>query len=427
MPIASRGLSLILFAFTGAALATSDPRTNVEGVARTIEQNYFDAERARAIGAQLRAEAARGAFDRLTDARDLATTLTERLKPIDRHFAVSWSPQDAPAQGAQARPAPPPADLPDDRVRRDNYGIRRVEVLPGNVGYVDLRLFADFDFGKPDQPARQAIEAALALTANADALIIDLRGNGGGSPAMVGYLVSAFTPKGADIYNTFHSREGTASEAPAQAYAKPRLDTPLYVLTSARTGSAAEAFAYTLKNARRATIVGEASGGAANPGATFDAGNGLRVFVSTGSPVSPITRTNWEGSGVQPDVAVDAAAALERARMLALQSIVERGPEADRVAARWALEALQAKPQAVAFADYVGGYGALSIARDGERLSLHRGRRPPLALLPLGGDAFAAVDDPTLRVVFERDAGGKVVAFDTRTPDGPGSRHRRSE
>ena len=108
--------------------------------------------------------------------------------------------------------------------RRGNFGVRRVEVLPGNVGYIDLREFANFAFGRPDEPARRAIEAALQMVSATDAVIIDLRENGGGAPAMVGYLTSAFTPKDAKIYNVFHSRRGTRSEAPSDWYPTPRLE-----------------------------------------------------------------------------------------------------------------------------------------------------------------------------------------------------------
>jgi C-terminal processing protease CtpA/Prc len=144
---------------------------------------------------------------------------------------------------------------------------------------------------------------------------------------MVGYLVSAFTPKGANIYNTFRRRDGSDSEAPRDAYAHPRLSVPLYILISAHTGSAAESFAYTLKNAGRATIVGETSGGAANPGGPVNVGNGFSVFVPTGSPISPITNTNWEGTGVVPDVKVAPAAALGAARTLALQALNKRSEQ----------------------------------------------------------------------------------------------------
>ena len=232
--------------FLSAHANAATPRETVAQVADTIEQDYFDPQRAAAIAAALRADAAGGRYDRYANPQDLATALTTRLKAEDRHFNVRWS--DAPpAQRPGPGPGPDPA--------RTNFGIRRAEVLPGNVGYLDLRYFADIDFDDPRDPARQAIDAALQVLGHADALVIDLRDNGGGSPAMVGYLASAFVAPGADIYNTFHSRRGTLSEAPPTAHPAPRTTLPLYVLTSGRTGSAAEAFAYTLKNARRATVV----------------------------------------------------------------------------------------------------------------------------------------------------------------------------
>src|SRR5690606_41154168 len=125
------------------------------------------------------------------------------------------------------------------------------------------------------------------------------RGNRGGSPAMVGYLASAFVARGADIFNTFHSRDVAHSEAPADWYHAPRPTVPLYVVVNGHTGSAAESFAYTLQQAGRATVVGETSGGAANPGGPVPTPGGLEVFVPTGSPVNPFSGGNWEGTGVQ--------------------------------------------------------------------------------------------------------------------------------
>jgi len=106
-----------------------------------------------------------------------------------------------------------------------------------------MRMFADFEFGKPNEPARRAVDAALTMMSNADAVIIDLRNNGGGSPAMVGYLVSAFTKPDANIYNEFRRRDERFSERPGDFYATPMLDVPVFVLISARTASAAEAAA----------------------------------------------------------------------------------------------------------------------------------------------------------------------------------------
>ena len=303
---AGAGIGLALLFTVVAVIAQVAPRQPVGAIAAAIDENYFDAKRGRQIADDLRQAAADGAFDALTDPAQLAATLTARLKPLDRHFRVTWTGSGE----RQGRSSLPPGLSGD--------GIARVDVLPGNIGYLRLTHFAHVAFGRADDPVRKAIDAALQRLSTTDAVIVDLRDTPGGSPNMVGYLVSAFTPRDANIYNTFHSRSGgTTSEAPREPHARPRLDVPLFVLISQRTGSAAEAFSYTVKNAKRATIVGETSRGAANPGGFVDVGDGFAVFVSDGTPVSPITHTNWEGVGVTPDVAVPAAAALDKATELA--------------------------------------------------------------------------------------------------------------
>jgi hypothetical protein len=402
--------------FVSAHASAATPREAVAQVADTIEREYFDPQRATAIAAALRADAADGRYDRYADPRDLATALTARLRAEDRHFNVRWT--DAPAtRRAGAGPVDDPAG--------SNFGIRRAEVLPGNVGYLDLRYFADFGFEDPKEPARQAIDAALQLLGHVDALVIDLRDNGGGSPAMVGYLASAFVAPGADIYNTFHSRQGTESEAPRTPYATPRTQLPLYLLTSGRTGSAAEAFAYTLKNAKRATVVGEASAGAANPGQPFRLGDGYSVFVSTGSPVSPVTGGNWEGGGVQPDIEVASVDALARAQQLALATLAEHGAGP---AVRWPLEALTATPPVQVAADIAalaGQYGVVAVEPVGDALQLRQGRRPPLRLRPLATDLYFIDGDPTRRVRFERTPAGDIAALELQMADGNAVRHLR--
>lgn len=406
--------------------ASASPRTDADSVAKAIEDNFYDVARGKSIASGLRAAAAKGDFDAYDDNRELATALTECLKPLDAHFNVQWSPPTA--KGDKSEDDRRPQQAPASRGTR--HGIRRVEILPGNIGYIDLRQFVHFEFGKPDQPARQAIDAALQLIAGTDAVIVDLRANGGGSPAMVGYLTSAFTPNGADIYNTFHRRQGTASEAPSDWFASPRLQVPLYVLESARTGSAAEAFAYTVKNAKRATIIGEASAGAANPGGEVDAGNGFSVFVSSGTPISPITGKNWEGEGVIPDVPVASSQALDTARRLALEKIVAGRPQNESTEARWALDGLlaEARPrQSGSPAEYVGDFGPMTIIEDSGRLVVKRGRRPVVVLLPLGGDVFTVAADPNLRMTFVRDGKHAVDALEIEGLDGRSSRFRRSQ
>lgn len=396
------------------------PRETVEAVAERIRDLYFSVERGDAIADALEAEAASGQYDGFTDPRDLASALSARLRPEDAHFVVMYDP-NAPRPGAGSGGV---RSQGPDIQRLSNYGFSRVEVLPGNIGLIEMRSFANIDFYNPDDPARRAADAALALVAHTDAVIFDVRNNGGGAPSMVGYLVSAFTPADADIYNVFHNRDGTERENPRVYYDAPRLTVPLYVLTSGRTGSAAEAFPYTLQAAGRATIVGEATGGAANPGGMVPVPGGFMVFVSGGSPINPITGRNWEGTGVIPDVEAPSAVALSHAQRLALGTLVAAQPE--RTDAAWALSAFQTWTGGpVPLVDYAGTYGPLTVTVEDEALVVRRGRRPPFSLTPVEADLFHVSTDPLMRFAFERDASGRVIALEQRPAFGPGQRQRR--
>lgn len=404
---------------TFASAQEMEGRAVAERVAAAVEENFFDEQRAREIAAEVRAAAAAGRYD-LSNAGDLATALTATLHPHDGHFRVEYRPPQPNA------PARPPGGFGNDA--RAAYGIPSVTMFPGGVGVVDFRLLADFD---PDHfEAKYALDAAFTMVRGSQALILDLRDCAGGSPTMVGYILGHFFPEGANVYNTFHSRRGEQQETPPEQPASGRrLETPLFVVISGRTGSACESVAYTLQAAGRATIVGEPSAGGANPGGLVPVGDNLAVFVSFGTPVNPITGRNWEGAGVQPDVAAPVADALTRARALALQTAL-RAP-ANELAGReaqWALDSLNAESAAYPrnLRDYAGSYGARSIAVDNNRLVLRRDRRPALVLLPIERDLFAVASAaPLQRVHFERDGRGRVIAMTLALVDGQEFRDQR--
>ena len=407
-------LFAVLFVTPSEARA---PRATVEAVADAIAEHYFDAGRGAGIARELRAESAAGHYDDQTTPLDLAATLTRRLASRDRHFRVRWSPVRE--TGIDAAPARRP-----DSPRRS--GVRGVRVLPGNIGYLDLAVFDDFDFADRQAPARVAVDAALTLLRWTDAVIIDLRQNGGGSPAMVGYLASAFMPKGADIFNTFVSRAGRTSEAPREWHAAPRVDVPLMILVSGRTGSAAESFAYTLVNAGRAVLVGERTAGAANPGGPVDVGAGFNVFVSNGSPVNPITKRNWERDGVTPTIAAPAREALRVAEIHVLETLLAKRADGAPDTLRWVLEAYRASTRDASGSPALTGvYGEVRIEIDEGVPVLHHRRRPPRALHALTDDTYYLDDDPLNRVVFERDAAGAIVALELRSAEGARSRFRK--
>ena len=291
-----------------AAAAPAQTSKDIQGVAQLVREHYFDPARGREIADVLIERAAADDLDQLKDRKLLAEKLTAILRPHDGHFRVIYEPERTGNDGAGPPRMRPPGD-PNDKT----HGFRRVERLPGDVLLIELTRVEHIEFANADDPARRAADAALAQVPGAKAVILDLRGNGGGAPSMVGYLISAFVKPGANVYNSFHTRQETLSERPDIEYPRPNVDVPLFVLINKRTASAAESLAFSLQSCGRAKVIGERSAGGANPGRVFRTPQGYSVFVSTGSPRNPINGKNWERTGVLPDVEVKAEESLETA------------------------------------------------------------------------------------------------------------------
>lgn len=288
----------------------AERRAVVEQISRLLEAQYVFPEVAARSGAQLKQRLAAGAFDQLSDPRAFAGALTSELQGTthDRHMRVRVrAPAPGSSRGQHDGGAAWSRQLRDMRGR--NFGFERVEHLEGNVGYLDLRYFA------PPQLARAIATSAMELLSRSDAIIIDLRNNTGGSPEMVQLLCSYFFGTRTHL-NSLHWREGdrteefwTLDDLPGQRM--PRV--PLFVLTSARTFSGGEEFTYDMLTRNRATIIGETTGGGANPGDEMPVNERFAIFVPTGRAINPVTGTNWEGVGVKPHLAVEASAALDSA------------------------------------------------------------------------------------------------------------------
>ncbi|HSN70724.1 MAG TPA: S41 family peptidase [Steroidobacteraceae bacterium] len=397
----------------------------MQQIGTLLAEKYVDQPLGREVAAKLVRAYRDGRFDSFETPEEFAAALTDFLRPYDGHFAVMRA-DDATTDEPVGEPVEEPAAF----ARRQNFGFRRVEVWPGNVGYLDLRYFEDPDL------AGSTAAASMALLANTDAVVIDLRQNGGGSPHMVQLLCSYFL--GADepiLLNSLYWREGDVTQ---QFWTLPvvpggrRPDLPVYVLTSGRTGSAAEEFAYNLQTRERALIVGEATAGAANPGDLFPLTDGYAIFISTGKAINPVTDDNWEGRGVVPDVVVGALEAEHVAYAKALDALAESHNTAARAREiAWAREALQARVSpreltAQEKAAYAAIYGSRQIVIDSGELRFLRGRRPPRLLEPLGDDRFLLAGVEDRRIEFERDASGRVVRLVEVYLDGKRSAHPRS-
>jgi hypothetical protein len=208
----------------------------------------------------------------------------------------------------------------------------------------------------------------------------------------------------------------------------------VFVLTSGRTFSAAEEFTYNLKSMKRATIVGETTGGGAHPVDQHRVqGYPVVMFLPFGRAVNPITGTNWEGTGIEPDVEVPAAEALAEAHARALGAIAEKAtdPEA-KARAEFARAVIEDRRAPVTLgeaemADYAGTYGPRVISVAGGALWYQRGRGARHRLLPVGGDRFLVGELVDFRIRFERDATGRVVRLVGQYEDGREEPNPRSE
>ena len=284
----------------------------IDNAIAKLDQSYVFPDVARKMADALRAHEKRGDYNSVTNGISFASLLTEHLRDVshDRHLGVDFSPARFPVMQA----APDPDELARMRQRMEvmNCGFVRAEQLPGNVGYLKFNFFANPDICGP------TASAAMNFLANVDALIIDLRENGGGAPRMVAYVSSYLFSQRTHLNDLWTRRTNSTEEFWTQDVPGKRFggDKPVYVLTARRTFSGAEEFTYNLKNLKRATIIGETTGGGAHPvnGQRID--DHFMIGVPFARAINPISKTNWEGVGVEPDVKVPAADAMTTAQKL---------------------------------------------------------------------------------------------------------------
>ncbi len=289
----------------------------VQKLSDLMNEFYVFPEVAKKTEAHLKTQLESGHFDQYKNDEDFAAALTESVQSInkDKHMRIRKNrPYEAPDNSPERMIEERLYQM--DRSRKSNSGFNTVKIMEGNVGYLDYRGFAGFAGGKP------VTDAYMKLLSRSDAIIIDLSKNGGGDPAMVQYLCSFFFDQKVHL-NSLYFREGdrtidfwTLDDVDGTKMP----DVPLFVITSNRTFSGAEEFSYNMQTQKRATLIGQTSGGGANPGGSRGINENLTVFIPGGMAINPITKTNWEGVGVIPEVKTEVEEALEKAHELAKEA-----------------------------------------------------------------------------------------------------------
>lgn len=329
--------SWIMVAMFAALAAAQGPSTalspevktqTVQELVKAMRDSYAYPDIAKKAEAAIDSHVKAHDYDSITEGKEFALRLTKDLNEVchDAHLHLTYSDNPLPVRKERSQPSPDEIKAQEEFTKYVNAGFTKVERMDGNIGYISFR-----NFMSPED-AKRPVRSAMEFLRDTDSLIIDIRQNGGGDPATVQLICSYFFGEQPVHLNDLVARDGKREEFwTLKKVDGPRyLNKDIYILTSKRTGSAAEEFTYNLKNLKRATIIGEATWGGANPGGMYRLNDHFAVFVPHAHAENPITHSNWEGTGVLPDIPVDPKDGLSVAYQMALRKEIDHTSDADR-------------------------------------------------------------------------------------------------
>ena len=395
-----------------AQAAALDAGSVVSQVRKIIAERYVLPERRPALDAVL-AEGLSSARYGVTDPAVLAERINADLERVgrDRHLGFTLDPGQASILAARQNAAAPDHSGFERQVRAINHGITELRVLPGNIRYM---AYDGFAWIGPESAA--ALETAMRFLVGGEAIIIDIRRNGGGDSDASQYLISHFMAPNQPLYTYYRnggaqtSRVSTLPKVPVGRV----VGKPLYVLTSGSTASAAEEFAGSVAANRIGEVVGQRTAGAGFANDLVPIDGRFVLSVSTGRVVLAPTGRDWEAVGIAPTIPAKVSKALDTAHVHALRRVAATAPAGERARLEALAEGIAARIEprnpALPLAAYAGAFGERVVKLEEGMLYYQRGDRPRTLLLPLGGNRFAFDDDPALQLEFIT-AGGVAKAF----------------
>jgi len=373
--------------------ATIDSKTKaavVDSINRLLIEQYVFPDVAEQMKAHLNNKLKNGDYEEINDSAHFAKTLEQDLFKIskDSHFFMEFNPERAELLKAKESPSKEEVEKANKKLFEDarwnNFGLKKIEILKGNIGYLNISFFAN-----PEHGGATAV-AAMNLLAHSDAVIIDLRNTPGGWPTMVqlicSYFIKGIDTEGRTHLNSFERRFDNSLEqfwTISYVPGKRMYEMDLYILTNRYTGSGAEEFTYNMKNLKRATIIGETTAGSAHNVEYKVIQECFVMHLPTGRPINPISGTNWEK---------------DENRIFQIN---------------WALDGLRAKLNPVEvdlkiLKKYAGDYGERKVQFENGELFYQR-TGPKYKLIPLKETLFALEGLDFFRIEFVLDAAGNVT------------------
>lgn len=421
-------ISVLFFANFVKAQDTSKPVTDVERrevlatLQKLVSERYIEPKVAAKVVDFLKTSERNGVYAKITKPEEFAKKLSEDLVSAsnDKHFKLLFDPAWV-ADSKKATTKNEKDELLNRDLaiwKKDNFGFKEVKILDGNIGYLNL-----VSFRNPKYAGKTA-EAAMAFLGNADAIIIDLRENGGGFSTMVQLLASYFFDgEPIQMGDSYSRATGKHTQDWTLPYVngKRMPEIPLYILTSKNSFSAAEGFSYFMKNRKRAVLIGETTGGAAQPIERVAVSERFYLWLPNQKPVDPITNENWEGIGVKPDIATSAKNSLIIGQMEALKGLNSKKILDDRDF-QWISDGLTALQNPLTvnhtkLRTYAGDYGTRKLIFEDGKLFYQRNGDDKYLLIPMAEDLFMINEASYLRIRIDIE-NEKVIGITRLYNDG---------
>lgn len=409
--------------FTPVILDNKATDILVDSLASQIKKYYVFKEQAIKINDYLKKRCKAGLYYGINDPHILAGVLTKEVSSIfqDEHFHVEYNPELANELSGDIEDVP---KMVEEKLRIDrerNFGFKKVEILNGNIGYIEIS-----SFSRLNKYSKAIADAALKMVSNSSAIIIDLRYGVGGSPEMVNYIISHFFKSKTHVIDIYIRSENlnlpywTTPDSSNTALTK----VPIYILTSYKTFSAAEGLSYELQSLKRATIVGEVTRGGAHTVTYRNLSSGFVADIPFGRATSPITKTNWERTGVIPDIRVSEDLTLETAELKIFENANQNAKDSAQIKAlKWQFDLLQSinhpvKMDSAELINLVGFYGPYSVLFNNGNLYYQKLGKAKFQLLPLTKSIMKVRGNDTFRIEFLPNEEGKINRIATFYDDG---------
>lgn len=387
----------------------------VNTISQLLLDNYVYQDTAKLMSNCILKQLADGKYKSVTNIIALTDLLNVDIRTVvkDGHFQITYNPamEKQLLNDGQILPA----KIASGNFRNTNSGIRSMKILNGNIGLLELGNFVE-----PNELSKEAVRSALTFLANTNAIIFDLRNNSGGSPAMVQYICGYFFENKTHLMD-WYSRPAdklTPFWTTPDSTEKRFITKPLYILCGSGTGSAAEEFCYDLKHLKRATLIGQATAGAAHGTFEKSAGYGVIVYIPYAHSISAITKTDWEHVGALPDIKVSTEKALEVAQEKIFENLITTNSDSlNLFELNWQYDLLKAynNPTIIdqeTLKKFCGVYGERTFTFENGELYYQRIGKPKFKLTPMTNTLMKGSDFFKIEFIKSEDGSfNELIAY----------------